>query len=46
MMFLDPEMDALGAGWNIIQSKIAIGSGGFDGKGWGEGSQSHLNFIP
>jgi rod shape determining protein RodA len=46
MMFLDPEMDALGAGWNIIQSKIAIGSGGFDGKGWGLGSQSHLNFIP
>jgi rod shape determining protein RodA len=46
MMFLDPEMDALGAGWNIIQSKIAIGSGGFDGKGWGQGSQSHLNFIP
>ncbi|MGV8960768.1 MAG: rod shape-determining protein RodA [Stenotrophomonas sp.] len=46
MMFLDPESDALGAGWNIIQSKIAIGSGGFDGKGWGLGSQSHLNFIP
>ncbi|MCD7098314.1 rod shape-determining protein RodA [Stenotrophomonas sp. MMGLT7] len=46
LMFLDPESDALGAGWNIIQSKIAIGSGGFDGKGWGLGSQSHLNFIP
>ncbi|WP_303747490.1 rod shape-determining protein RodA [Stenotrophomonas pigmentata] len=46
MMFLDPESDALGAGWNIIQSKIAIGSGGFTGKGWGLGSQSHLNFIP
>ena len=46
MMFLDPEADALGAGWNIIQSKIAIGSGGWSGKGWGEGSQSHLNFIP
>ncbi len=46
MMFLDPESDALGAGWNIIQSKIAIGSGGLDGKGWGQGSQSHLNFIP
>lgn len=46
MMFLNPENDALGAGWNIIQSKIAIGSGGFDGKGWGLGSQSHLNFIP
>ncbi|MCW4455560.1 rod shape-determining protein RodA [Flavobacterium sp. MXW15] len=46
LMFLDPESDALGAGWNIIQSKIAIGSGGLDGKGWGLGSQSHLNFIP
>ena len=46
MMFLDPEADALGAGWNIIQSKIAIGSGGLSGKGWGQGSQSHLNFIP
>ena len=46
MMFLDPESDALGAGWNIIQSKIAIGSGGLTGKGWGQGSQSHLNFIP
>lgn len=46
MMFLNPENDALGAGWNIIQSKIAIGSGGLTGKGWGQGSQSHLNFIP
>ncbi|WP_442683370.1 rod shape-determining protein RodA [Stenotrophomonas sp. JC08] len=46
LMFLDPESDALGAGWNIIQSKIAIGSGGLTGKGWGQGSQSHLNFIP
>ena len=46
MMFLNPENDALGAGWNIIQSKIAIGSGGLTGKGWGLGSQSHLNFIP
>ncbi len=46
MMFLDPESDPLGAGWNIIQSKIAIGSGGLTGKGWGLGSQSHLNFIP
>ena len=46
MLFLDPEADALGAGWNIIQSKIAIGSGGLSGKGWGQGSQSHLNFIP
>lgn len=46
LMFLNPEEDALGAGWNIIQSKIAIGSGGLTGKGWGLGSQSHLNFIP
>jgi rod shape determining protein RodA len=38
MMFRDPENDPLGAGWNIIQSKIAIGSGGSSGKGWGEGS--------
>ena len=46
LMFLDPESDPLGAGWNIIQSKIAIGGGGFTGKGWGEGTQAHLNYIP
>ena len=46
LTFLEPERDPLGAGWNIIQSKIAIGSGGLTGKGWGEGSQSHLDFIP
>ncbi len=46
LTFLDPESDPLGAGWNIIQSKIAVGSGGLTGKGWGAGSQSHLNFIP
>ena len=46
LTFLEPERDPLGTGWNIIQSKIAIGSGGLSGKGWGEGSQSHLNFIP
>ena len=46
MMFLNPEADPLGAGWNIIQSKIAIGSGGLLGKGWGNGSQSHLDFLP
>ena len=46
LMFLDPESDELGAGWNIIQSKIAIGSGGWSGQGWGQGSQAHLNFIP
>ncbi|HET8818664.1 MAG TPA: rod shape-determining protein RodA [Xanthomonadaceae bacterium] len=44
--FLDPESDPLGAGWNIIQSKIAIGSGGFTGQGWGQGSQSYLDYIP
>lgn len=44
--FLDPESDPLGTGWNIIQSKIAIGSGGATGKGWGQGTQAHLNFLP
>lgn len=44
--FLDPESDPLGAGWNIIQSKIAVGSGGTWGKGWMEGTQTHLEFIP
>lgn len=43
---LNPEQDPLGAGYHIIQSKIAIGSGGAFGKGWLEGSQSHLNFYP
>lgn len=43
---LDPEQDPLGSGYHIIQSKIAIGSGGLLGKGWQEGSQSHLNFLP
>ncbi|MEH6444679.1 MAG: rod shape-determining protein RodA [Oceanospirillaceae bacterium] len=46
MTFLDPESDPLGTGWNIIQSKTAIGSGGFSGKGWLEGTQSQLNFLP
>ena len=46
LTFLDPERDPLGAGWNIIQSKIAIGAGGLAGQGWGEGSQSHLDFVP
>jgi len=44
--FLDPEADRLGSGWNIIQSKIAVGSGGLFGKGWGEGTQSRLDFLP
>ena len=42
----NPEADKLGAGWNIIQSKTAIGSGGFAGKGWLGGTQSHLDFLP
>ena len=46
LTFRDPENDPLGAGWNIIQSKIAIGSGGFTGQGWGKGTQSHLNYVP
>ena len=44
--FLDPESDPLGSGYHITQSKIAIGSGGMFGKGFGEGSQSHLNYLP
>jgi len=44
--FLNPEADPLGDGWNIIQSKIAVGSGGLLGKGWLHGTQSHLEFIP
>jgi rod shape determining protein RodA len=44
--FLDPESDPLGSGYHITQSKIAIGSGGFSGKGFNEGSQSHLNYLP
>ena len=46
LTFLDPESDPLGAGWNIIQSKIAIGSGGLNGQGWGKGTQSYLDYIP
>lgn len=42
----DPESDKFGAGWNIIQSTIAIGSGGLGGKGWGHGTQSQLDFLP
>jgi len=44
--FLNPEADPLGHGWNIIQSKIAVGSGGWTGKGWLNGTQSNLEFIP
>jgi rod shape determining protein RodA len=46
LTFLDPESDALGAGWNITQAKIAIGSGGLSGKGFLQGTQSKLNFLP
>ncbi|MEC7460043.1 MAG: rod shape-determining protein RodA [Pseudomonadota bacterium] len=46
LTFLDPYRDPTGAGYNIIQSQIAIGSGGIYGKGYGNGAQSHLDFIP
>ncbi|RLA49887.1 MAG: rod shape-determining protein RodA, partial [Gammaproteobacteria bacterium] len=46
LTMLNPESDKLGAGWNIIQSKTAIGSGGWQGKGWMKGTQSQLDFLP
>jgi rod shape determining protein RodA len=46
LVFLNPNIDPLGAGYTIIQSKIAIGSGGLMGKGWLAGTQNQLNFIP
>jgi rod shape determining protein RodA len=46
LTFLNPESDPLGAGYHIMQSKIAIGSGGLFGRGWLEGTQSHLAFLP
>lgn len=46
LTFLDPGADPLGTGYHITQSKIAIGSGGFFGKGFGNGSQSHLDYLP
>lgn len=46
LIFLDPESDPLGAGYHITQSKIAIGSGGVFGKGFLQGSQSHLKYLP
>ena len=46
LIFLDPESDPLGAGYHITQSKIALGSGGIGGKGFLEGTQSHLYFLP
>jgi rod shape determining protein RodA len=46
LTLFDPQADSLGSGWNIIQSKTAIGSGGLMGKGYLEGTQSHLHFLP
>lgn len=46
LTLLNPESDPLGSGYQIIQSKIALGSGGFFGKGWLNGTQSHLEFLP
>ncbi len=46
LTFLDPERDPLGAGYHIIQSKIALGAGGLFGRGFREGTQSHLSFLP
>lgn len=46
LTFLNPERDPLGAGYHILQSKIALGSGGIAGKGFLQGTQSHLNFLP
>ena len=46
LTLFNPEADRLGAGWNIIQSKTAIGSGGWSGKGYLQGTQSHLDFLP
>lgn len=46
LVFLNPQLDPLGAGYTAIQSKIAVGSGGLFGKGWLHGTQSQLNFVP
>jgi len=46
LVFLDPSLDPLGAGYTAIQSKIAVGSGGLFGKGWLHGTQSQLDFVP
>ena len=46
MTFINPEDDPMGAGYHILQSKIALGSGGMTGKGYMEGTQAHLNFLP
>jgi len=46
LTFIDPERDPSGSGYHILQSKIAIGSGGFAGKGFMQGTQAQLNFLP
>jgi rod shape determining protein RodA len=46
LVFLNPQLDVLGAGYNVIQSLIAIGSGGIFGRGFSQGTQSHLHFLP
>ena len=46
LTFLNPDRDPLGAGYQIIQSKIAVGSGGFTGKGFLKGTQNYLEFLP
>lgn len=46
LVFLDPEVDPRGAGWHLIQSKVAIGSGGVTGQGFGQGTQKRLAFLP
>ena len=46
LTFLDPSSDPTDSGWNIIQSQIALGSGGITGRGFGKGTQSHLDFLP
>ncbi len=46
LTFLKPESDPLGEGWNVIQSKIAVGTGGLSGRGWMGGTQSRLEFLP
>lgn len=46
MLLINPNIDPLGSGYHVIQSKIAIGSGGLFGKGWMNGNQSHLQFLP
>lgn len=46
LVFLNPQLDVLGSGYNVIQSLIAVGSGGIFGRGFGRGTQSHLQFLP